>query len=60
MLYLPLWAISAETGTTAWIHEQRAPPRYRPRSRLEGSCSGGDVNDGCRALDDEIDRNASR
>ena len=37
MMYMPLSAISAETGTTAWTHEQRAAT-YRWRFRPEASC----------------------
>ena len=50
MTYMPLSAISAETGTTAWIHEQRAAHDiagdFGRRPRV------GHVTDRCRALDD--------
>ena len=47
-----VWAISAETGETAWVHEQRAATMSLVATG-GGLVFGGDVNGRFRALDQE-------
>ena len=47
-----VWAISAETGQTAWKHEQRAGTMSLAATG-GGLVFGGDVNGRFRALDDK-------
>ena len=47
-----VWAISAETGETAWVHEQRAAT-MSPVATGGGLVFGGDVNGRFRAFDHE-------
>ena len=51
-MYMPQWAISVETGTTAWTYEQRAAT-ITLAIRAGDLVFMEDVNDRCRGLDDE-------
>ena len=52
MMYMPWWASSAETGTTAWTYEQRAATESLAITAA-GLVFVGKVNDRFRGLNDE-------